>query len=56
MAIVTIGFAKAHLLHLIHRALRGEEIVIARGSKPLVRMVAIDPSYPKKSLTLKAQR
>jgi antitoxin (DNA-binding transcriptional repressor) of toxin-antitoxin stability system len=56
MAIVTIGFAKAHLLHLIHRALRGEEIVIARGSKPLVRLVAIDPSHPKKQLTPRVKR
>jgi antitoxin (DNA-binding transcriptional repressor) of toxin-antitoxin stability system len=41
MAIVTIRFAKAHLLQLINRALRGEEIVIARGKKPVVRVVAI---------------
>jgi prevent-host-death family protein len=44
MAIVTISFAKAHLLQLINRALRGEEIVIARGSKPVVRLVAIKDS------------
>ena len=43
MAIVTIGFSRAHLLHLINRTLRGEEIIIARGSKPVVRLVAIDP-------------
>jgi antitoxin (DNA-binding transcriptional repressor) of toxin-antitoxin stability system len=41
MAIVTISFAKAHLLQLVNRTLRGEEIIIARGKKPVVRVVAI---------------
>jgi antitoxin (DNA-binding transcriptional repressor) of toxin-antitoxin stability system len=45
MAIVTIGFAKAHLLQLIN-PLRGDEIVIARGSKPVVRLVAIAQALP----------
>jgi prevent-host-death family protein len=44
VAIVTITFAKAHLLQLINRTLRGEDIVIARGSKPVVRLVAIEPT------------
>jgi prevent-host-death family protein len=42
MAMVTITFARAHLLQLINRTLRGEDIVIARGSKPVVRLVAIE--------------
>jgi antitoxin (DNA-binding transcriptional repressor) of toxin-antitoxin stability system len=41
MAIFTISFAKAHLLQLVNRALRGEEIIIARGRKPVVRLVAM---------------
>jgi prevent-host-death family protein len=52
MAIVGISFAKAHLSHLINRALRGEEIVIARGSKPVVRLVAINcPHAPRTPVT-----
>jgi antitoxin (DNA-binding transcriptional repressor) of toxin-antitoxin stability system len=41
MAIVTISFAKAHLLQLVNRTLRGEEIIIAREKKPVMRLVAI---------------
>jgi antitoxin (DNA-binding transcriptional repressor) of toxin-antitoxin stability system len=41
MAIFTIQNAKANLSHLIQRACRGEEIVIARGKKPVVRLVAL---------------
>ena len=41
MANVTIAKAKAQLVQLIDRACRGEEIIIARGSKPLVRLVPV---------------
>jgi prevent-host-death family protein len=41
MEIVTIRKAKADLSRLIARACRGEEIVIARGKKPVVRLVAL---------------
>ncbi len=37
----TIPAAKAHLSRLIDAALAGEEVVIARGGKPLVKLVAI---------------
>lgn len=37
---VTIHEAKTHLSRLIKEALTGEEIIIAKGNKPLVR---IDP-------------
>ena len=46
MAIVTISFAEAHLLQLINRTLRGEEVIIARGSKPVVRLAAIGRTLP----------
>jgi prevent-host-death family protein len=39
---VTIGKAKTELSRLIERACRGEEIVIARGKKPVVRLVTIE--------------
>ena len=37
----TVHAAKTHLSKLIDAALAGEEVVIARGSKPAVRLVAI---------------
>jgi prevent-host-death family protein len=42
METVTIHKAKTELSRLIERACRGEEIVIARGKKPVVRLVAIE--------------
>ncbi len=41
MEIVTTRKAKADLSRLIQKACRGEEIVIARGKKPVVRLVAL---------------
>jgi prevent-host-death family protein len=41
MAKITIHKAKTNLSRLIERACRGEEIVIARGSEPVVRLVPI---------------
>jgi prevent-host-death family protein len=38
---VTVDFAKTHLSKLIEAALAGEEVVIARGSKPLVRLMPV---------------
>ncbi len=42
METVTIHKAKTELSRLIEKACRGEEIVIARGKKPVVRLVAIE--------------
>ena len=41
MRIVTIRQAKTNLSGLIRKACAGEEIVIARGKKPVVRLVAL---------------
>jgi antitoxin (DNA-binding transcriptional repressor) of toxin-antitoxin stability system len=38
---VTVHVAKTTLSKLIEAALSGEEVVIARGNKPVVRLVAI---------------
>jgi antitoxin (DNA-binding transcriptional repressor) of toxin-antitoxin stability system len=38
---VTIHVAKTQLSKLIEAALTGEEVVIAKGDKPVVRLVAI---------------
>ena len=44
MPTVTIHEAKTNLSRLIEKACRGEEIVIARGSEPVVRLVALKDS------------
>lgn len=38
---VSIHAAKTHLSKLIEAALKGEEVVIARGAKPVARIVPI---------------
>jgi prevent-host-death family protein len=41
MKTVTVHKAKTNLSRLIEEACRGEEIVIARGKKPMVRLVPV---------------
>jgi len=48
MKTVTIHKAKTELSKLIEKACRGEEIVIARGKKPVVRLVAIEDKRGKR--------
>ncbi len=38
---VTIHAAKTHLSRLIEAVLNGEEVVIAKGGKPVVRLVPV---------------
>ena len=38
---VTIHEAKTHLSRLIKEALAGEEVVIAKGKQPLVKLVVV---------------
>ena len=40
-SVVTIHEAKTHLSRLLKKAARGEEIIIARGSKPVARLVPV---------------
>ena len=42
MSQVNVAEAKSHLSDLLRKALRGEEVVIARDGKPLVRLVPVD--------------
>lgn len=42
METITVHKAKTNLSRLIERACRGEEIIIARGKKPVVRLVALE--------------
>lgn len=48
METITIHKAKTQLSQLIEKACRGEEIIIARGSKPVVRLVAIADNQGKR--------
>ncbi|MBY0329660.1 MAG: type II toxin-antitoxin system prevent-host-death family antitoxin [Acetobacteraceae bacterium] len=43
---VTIHVAKTHLSALVARAEAGEEIIIARGDKPVAKLVPLSPSAP----------
>ena len=42
MAIHNVADAKAHLSQLLDAALKGEEVVVARAGKPLVRLVPVN--------------
>ena len=42
MTKVNIHEAKTHFSRLVARALAGEEIVIARGGKPLLKLVPLE--------------
>lgn len=41
MEVTTIHQAKTNLSRLIEKAERGEEVIIARGKKPVVRLVPL---------------
>jgi prevent-host-death family protein len=43
MPTVNVHAAKTHLSRLVERALAGEDIVIARAGKPVVRLVPVKP-------------
>ena len=48
MATITVHRAKTTLSQLIERALKGEEIVIARGKVPAVRLVPLSVPTPRR--------
>ena len=45
---VPIHRAKTELSRLIERACVGEDVVIARGKKPIVRLVPVDQRPPER--------
>jgi prevent-host-death family protein len=56
MKTITIHKAKTQLSKLIEQACQGEDIVIARGSEPVVRLVAIQsPKGDRKPGALKGK-
>lgn len=48
MKSVNVSEAKTHLSSLLDDALAGEEVVIARNGRPLVRLVPIAESQPRR--------
>ncbi len=45
---VNIHEAKTNLSKLIQKALNGEEVIIAKGNKPVVRLEALPGTKPKR--------
>ena len=48
MKIVNVHAAKTNLSRLIEQACAGEEIVIARDNRPMVRLVPVEHREPRK--------
>lgn len=47
-SVVNIHSAKTHLSRLVESALKGEEVIIAKAGRPLVRLVPIQrPKQPR---------
>ena len=48
MPVYTVHDAKTNLSKLIERAENGEDVVIARGDKPAVKLVPVGATKPKR--------
>lgn len=48
MSVVTVHVAKTTLSQLIERARAGEEVIIARGAHPVVKLVPLESKTPKR--------
>jgi prevent-host-death family protein len=48
--VVNIQEAKTHLSRLVEQAAKGQEFVIAKAGKPMVRVIPIEPPSPKRRL------
>jgi prevent-host-death family protein len=55
MRIVTIHQAKTNLSRLIEKASEGEEVIIARGAKPVARLVPIEVKGKRQPGSLKGK-
>jgi prevent-host-death family protein len=54
MAKVNMHDAKTNLSRLVDRALEGEEVIVARSGKPLVRLVPVDAKVSQRPVGLHA--
>ena len=52
MAQFNINIAKTHFSELIQKALLGEEVIIAKDSKPIVKLVALQTPKQRRQLGL----
>jgi len=51
-----IGEAKAHFSEMVQKAMLGEDVVIARDHKPVLKLVALEPStQPRRPGSAKGQ-
>jgi prevent-host-death family protein len=50
MQTVNIHEAKTHLSMLVERCAAGEEIIIAKANRPMVKLVALEPQPVKRKL------
>ena len=48
MAIVNMHDAKTNLSRLVDRALAGEEVIIAKAGKPVVRIIPVEALAPRR--------
>ena len=55
MPIYKIHEAKTHFSKLIEKAMMGEEVVIAKGNQPLVRLSPLAPAQKRKVGSAKGQ-
>lgn len=46
-SVVNVHEAKTHLSRILKRVEMGEEIVFARGGKPVAKLVPLEPPRPK---------
>lgn len=49
MRAFNVGEAKARFSELVKRAMAGEEVIIARDNKPLLRLVPLKPPKGKRA-------
>ena len=50
MKTVTIHQAKSQLSKLIQDVVNGEEVIIAKGSKPMVKLVIVEPEQSQRRI------
>lgn len=50
MYLVNIHEAKTNLSKLIKKVVSGEEVIIAKGNKPIVKMIQYDTKKPRRKL------
>ncbi len=56
MSKYNIAEAKAHFSELVQKAMLGEEVVIAKDNKPVLKLVPLDkPKQPRKPGSAKGQ-